>query len=85
MQVFSQGQATQSLVTHVRALDLARQAAAKKHYDIAEYSLLSDGKDLGTDGKEWFFLYVCKKGGIDCGFSVTVNRTTAAVEVLPLP
>ena len=85
MQVFSQEQTTQGLVTHGRALDLARQAAVKQHYDIEEYSLLSDGNDLSTDGKEWFFLYVCKKPGVDCGFAVTVNRTTAAVEVRSLP
>jgi hypothetical protein len=85
MQVFCQDQPIQEFVTHDRALDLARQAATKKHYDIKEYSLLSDGNDLSADGKKWFFLYVCKKPSVDCGFAVAVDRATAAVIVRSLP
>jgi len=73
MQVFCQDQPIQEFVTHDRALDLARQAATKKH------------NDLSADGKKWFFLYVCKKPSVDCGFAVAVDRATAAVIVRSLP
>lgn len=86
-QAFAQKRPPQGLVTHEKAVLMARHAAIEHGYDLEKYSIVPypPTNDLSEDGKEWFFLYVCKKPGVDCGFSVTVDRTTAAVEVRSLP
>ena len=86
-QAFAQGSSHHGPVTHDKALVIARHAAIEHGYDLKRYSLLPypPTNDLSEDGKEWFFLYVCKNPAPDCGFSVTVNRATAVVEVQSLP
>ena len=86
-QAFAQEHSPQGSVAHDKAVLMARRAAIEHGYDLEKYSLLPypPTNDLSKDGKDWFFLYLCKKPGIDCGISDTVNRTTAAVEVQSLP
>lgn len=86
-QAFAQERSPQGPIAHDQAVLMARHAAFEHGYDLEKYSLLPypPANDLSEDGKDWFFLYVCKKPSLDCGFSVAVNRTTAAIEVRSLP
>jgi hypothetical protein len=85
LQGCTQEQLDQGAITHDKALLLSRQAATERGYHLKDYSLLPspNGDDLMPGGKEWFFLYVCKKPAPGCHFSVTVSRATGAVEVQP--
>lgn len=85
-QAFAQGRTSRGPVAHDKAVFMARQAAIEHGYDLEKYSLLpNSNKDLSEDGKEWLFLYVCKKPSVDCGFSISVSLTTGVVEVHSLP
>jgi hypothetical protein len=85
-QAFAQDRASQGSVAHDKAVVLARHAAIEHGYHPENYSLLPSphNNDLSAEGKEWFFFYVCKHDSYPgCAFSVTVSRTTGAVEVQP--
>ena len=84
-QGFAQERPTQGLITRDKALLLAQQAAIEHGYNLKDYSHLQGPREieLMPGGKEWFFLYVCKRPAPGCAFSVTVNRASGATEVQP--
>jgi len=65
------------------AMRMAQQAATAKGYDLKNFSLFQYKDDLSKDGKEWFFLFVCKQPAPGCAFSASINRETGAVEISP--
>lgn len=73
----------QARLTRDEAMRMARQAATAKGYDLKNFSLLQYKDDLSKDGKEWFFLFVCKQPAPGCAFSASINRETGAVEISP--
>ena len=68
-----------------KALAVAREGIQKQGIDIAKYKLNPFKKELGNDGKEWMFLYECKRqpSPPGCFFWVLVDRTSGNVKVMP--